>query len=98
MGGAGSSWMHWIRISHLLQRGRFRLPTSTIKDQAARVAKKIREPFTCPICGESVPGGAKSCSECGACEKSGWSGEADYDGVGLPDEDFNYDQFTAQEF
>jgi hypothetical protein len=54
--------------------------------------------FTCPVCGEDVPRKAKSCPECGACEKSGWSDEARYDGLHLPSDDFSYERFTAEEF
>ncbi len=54
--------------------------------------------FTCPVCGEDVPRKAKSCPDCGACEKSGWSEEVRYDGLDLPGDDFNYDQFAAKEF
>ncbi len=57
-----------------------------------------RAPFTCPVCGEEVPLNAKACPECGACEKSGWSGAPD--GLDLPgeDDDFNYDKFLEEEF
>ena len=54
--------------------------------------------FECPVCGESVRAGSKSCPECGACEKSGWSRDAAYDGSGLPDDEFDYGQFVAKEF
>jgi hypothetical protein len=54
--------------------------------------------FTCPVCGADVPHRAKSCPECGACEKSGWSADRHLDGLNLPDESFNYEQFTALEF
>ena len=57
-----------------------------------------RQPFVCPACGEDVPANAKACPECGACEKSGWSEDAAYDGLDLPDEDFDYEKFTAEEF
>ena len=43
--------------------------------------------FTCPVCSADVPRAAKSCPECGACDKSGWSDEARYDGLDLPDLD-----------
>lgn len=43
--------------------------------------------FTCPVCGADVPRAAKSCPECGACDKSGWSEEARYDGLDLPEID-----------
>jgi len=54
--------------------------------------------FICPACGESVPPNAKSCPECGACEKSGWSEDAVYDGLGDAEDDFDYDKFVTDEF
>ena len=57
-----------------------------------------RESFTCPVCHEEVPPNAKACPECGACDKSGWSEDARYDGVDLPDDEFHYDEFVAGEF
>lgn len=47
-----------------------------------------KEPdFVCPNCGADVPGGAKSCPECGSDERTGWSEDTYLDGVTLPDED-----------
>ena len=64
-----------------------------------RMAKLSRDSFSCPVCGEDVPGGAKSCPECGACERSGWSADADYDGLDLPgDDDFDYVKVVGAEF
>ena len=60
--------------------------------------KYDRLSFACPVCGELVPRNAKSCPECGACEKSGWSADTAYDGLDLPDEDFDYQSFAAREF
>lgn len=58
-----------------------------------------RTPEVCPVCNEEVPSGALACPECGADHKSGWREEADaYDGLNLPDDDFNYDDFVKQEF
>jgi hypothetical protein len=54
--------------------------------------------FTCPVCGGEVPRKARSCPDCGACEKSGWSEDHHADGLNLPDDDFDYDEFTAKEF
>ena len=55
--------------------------------------------FPCPVCGEDVPAKAKACPHCGACEKSGWNEEASgADGLDLPDDDFDYDKFTQEEF
>ena len=60
---------------------------------------KFRPPGQCPVCGEWVYRGQAACSECGACEKSGWRANADAtDGLDLPDEDFDYDDFIAREF
>lgn len=43
--------------------------------------------FSCPVCGVDVPRKAKSCPNCGACEKSGWSQDRYLDGVFLPGEE-----------
>ena len=56
------------------------------------------KPFDCPVCGEDVPANAKSCPECGACEKSGWSSELHSSRLDLPGADFDYDEFVAEEF
>jgi hypothetical protein len=54
--------------------------------------------FSCPVCGEDVPAKAKACPHCGACEKSGWNEEArGADGLDLPDDEFNYEKFAAEE-
>lgn len=45
--------------------------------------------FSCPVCGADVPRKAKSCPECGACEKSGWSEDHYLDGLDLPDPDYD---------
>lgn len=56
-------------------------------------------PFECPICGNRVPAKAKACPSCGACDKTGWNEDATAaDGLDLPDEDFDYDKFTQEEF
>jgi hypothetical protein len=60
--------------------------------------RRVGRPFECPVCGEDVPAGAKSCPECGACEKSGWSGDLSASELDLPKEDFDYEKFVADEF
>ena len=55
-------------------------------------------PETCPNCGAEVPRGAKVCPECGSDEQTGWSEEARAADLGLPDENFSYDEFVKQEF
>ena len=58
-----------------------------------------RTPEFCPVCGEDVPRGALACPQCGADHNSGWREDADtYDGVDLPDDDFNYEEFVKKEF
>ena len=55
--------------------------------------------FPCPLCGKDVPAKAKACPHCGSCDKTGWKEEAgDYDGLDLPEENFDYDKFTEEEF
>jgi hypothetical protein len=55
-------------------------------------------PETCPNCGAEVPPRAKACPECGSCEETGWSEAAATSGLNLPDEEFDYDDFTKREF
>lgn len=55
-------------------------------------------PETCPNCGADVPSGARACPECGADEETGWSEEARYDGAGIPEESFDYDEYVKREF
>ena len=50
------------------------------------------------MCGEHVPPRALACPECGADHNSGWGEDAIYDGLDLPDGDFDYDQFAVREF
>ena len=50
-------------------------------------------PSECPVCGESVPCGAKACPGCGADERSGWDEDATrYDGLDLPDSAYDDEQ------
>lgn len=45
-----------------------------------------------------MPPNARACPACGADEHTGWSERARYEELGLPDEEFNYDEFIAREF
>ncbi len=54
-------------------------------------------PEVCPVCGEDVPRGSLACPECGADHNSGWRIDSG-DGLDLPDDDFNYDEFVQREF
>jgi hypothetical protein len=55
-------------------------------------------PETCPNCGAAVPRNARACPECGSCEETGWSDQAQSGGLGLPEENFDYRDFVKQEF
>lgn len=55
-------------------------------------------PDNCPHCGADLPRRAKACPECGSCEKTGWSEEAAASGLGIPDPEFDYEDFTQREF
>lgn len=63
----------------------------------AYLNSRPRTPEICPVCGEDVPPRALACPECGADHNSGWR-EDPLDGVDLPDEEFNYEEFVAEEF
>jgi hypothetical protein len=58
----------------------------------------MKTPETCPNCGADVPPNAKACPECGSDENTGWSDETHVDGIDLPEENFNYDEFVKREF
>ena len=55
-------------------------------------------PEICPNCGAEVSPRAKACPECGADEETGWSEAAGTDGLDLPDDNFDYDDFVKREF
>lgn len=58
-------------------------------------------PETCPNCGAEVPQNAKACPGCGADENTGWAEDAQQAtaaDLGLPEEDFDYDEFVKREF
>jgi hypothetical protein len=55
-------------------------------------------PAICPHCGVRVPARAKACPECGADEATGWSEAARENGLDLPDDNFDYEEFTKREF
>ena len=55
-------------------------------------------PEICPNCGTEVPPNAKACPECGSDEQTGWSQEKNADGLGLPEEKFDYDDYVKREF
>jgi predicted nucleic acid-binding Zn ribbon protein len=55
-------------------------------------------PSICPNCGAEVPSNAQACPACGSDEQTGWSDRACADNLGLPDEEFDYDEFIEREF
>jgi len=58
----------------------------------------LMPPEICPQCGAEVPPNAKACPGCGSDEETGWSERATADRLGLPDEEFDYDEFVKEEF
>lgn len=58
-----------------------------------------RPPDVCPACGADVPETALACPECGSDYETGWNEDAAvYDGLDLPDKDFDYDEYVKREF
>ncbi len=55
-------------------------------------------PETCPNCGADVPRRAKACPGCGSDDSTGWSDRASAQSLDLPDDEFDYDEFTRREF
>lgn len=55
-------------------------------------------PDVCPNCGADVPAGARACPECGSDDQTGWSEQARYDSLDLPDDRFDYEDFVRREF
>jgi hypothetical protein len=55
-------------------------------------------PERCPHCGADVPRNAKACPECGSDETTGWADSAQVNRLGLPDEEFDYNEFVREEF
>lgn len=49
------------------------------------MARQTSETFDCPNCGADVPAGALSCPECGSDDETGWSEDAAYDCLDLPE-------------
>lgn len=58
----------------------------------------MKPPEVCPNCGANVPPNAKACLECGSDETTGWSETAYASGLGLPEEEFDYNEFVRDEF
>jgi hypothetical protein len=60
---------------------------------------KNTSPDVCPVCGADVPPASPACPECGADDKTGWNdATAVYDGLDLPDDNFNYVEYVKREF
>lgn len=69
--------------------------------------------YLCPQCGAEVPVGSKGCQACSprkvaqrvsrkkrkqTRKKRSWEQDSAYDGLDLPDDDFDYDDYVAREF
>lgn len=56
-------------------------------------------PAICSACGAEVPPTAAACPECGADDTTGWNADrAVYDGLNLPDDEFDYAEYCNKEF
>jgi len=55
-------------------------------------------PAFCPNCGEAVPEDSAACPECGADDETGWSDDTTAQGLGIPDDEFDYNDFVDREF
>ncbi|MBK28129.1 MAG: hypothetical protein CMO77_04780 [Verrucomicrobiales bacterium] len=55
-------------------------------------------PAECPNCGSVVPLKASACPDCGACENTGWSEDAENESYRIEGAEFDYDDFIAREF
>ena len=63
--------------------------------------------YLCPQCGNDVKVGAKYCPTCGPAKpqprrktqkRKSWEQDETSDGLDLPDDDFDYEDFVANEF
>lgn len=66
--------------------------------------------YTCPTCGSEVKVGGicpgcvpkrkkrKRKVEAGPKKRKHWEQESAYDGLGIPDDEFDYEEFVAREF
>lgn len=60
--------------------------------------------YLCPFCdrevrvGEPCPGCAKKLKPTSRKSGKSWQQDKSYDGLDLPDDDFDYDEFVASEF
>src|SRR5687767_8387186 len=75
---------------------KFRVPSIL----AHPMSKALR--YACPTCGNEVVVG-KPCPHCAnqaqpKKARKSWEQDSSADGLDLPDDDFNYDEFVAREF
>lgn len=57
-----------------------------------------KPPEICPQCGALVPPNALACPDCGSDYETGWSDRATAQRLGLPDDEFDYEEFVREEF
>ena len=53
----------------------------------------LSAPDECAVCGAPIPPKARACPECGADERTGWREQSIYDGIELPEEEFDPPRF-----
>jgi len=57
---------------------------------------RSRAPVNCAVCGAEIPPGTKACPECGADDRTGWRESSIYDGLDLPDDEFNHEVLSKR--
>ncbi len=77
--------------------------SSSRGQRGKRKRRRPRATRPCPHCGADVLIGAAACRSCGSDANTGWAEDAAARGVDLPagyggEEEFDYDEFLAQEF
>ena len=58
----------------------------------------MASPDICPNCGEPVPPRSVACPQCGADEQTGWSDQATLERLGVPSQEFDYQEYLKEEF
>lgn len=61
-----------------------------------RITMADSDYFICPQCGNEVRVGSKGCKHCAPIEAS--EEDTYLDGIDLPDDEFDYEEFTEREF
>lgn len=84
-------------------RGKLKMPLAPEGKRARLPAVEV-DTYICPGCGAELKVGSRGCPRCASRKKRrkatvrAWDQSSAYDGLDLPAEDFDYDDFVAREF